>query len=640
MQRTNGYSASQWVLGKQPRMPGSVTDMSESADLGVIEAKTDPTVAYHKVHAARMSAQRAFVHLDTSSRVARALTRNAAPQHKEYAVGDLVCYRRDAQQGGTTWSTASRVIGHDPHNGLWLLHEGVPILCSTSRVRSANESEALAFSILNGEPVLPDAIVSGPQQQKYIHLEDEQQGPKFPNPVGIFDDDEEAPQGSSAPSRAPATPGRRLKVKDKTGQSERPGPYTRAAPMTPGALPGDTMMAELVDGDHWRISKDVAIRVHTEPRKREYNTMVDGELPEGFQDSGFATVRKIFRNGDVKTNETGKVSNVEETDAWTGFTVFRRAQDLFERARAMDLELDLEPLRSFIAQRIVEAEETVQSGKVAKTVDIRKVSPEIRALMMEARTAEWEKYKSFNAAIPIWGKELQNLLDEGHKVIPSKWVETDKHEHLKGTPEYSPKMKARLVICGDFEDVSREDVRCDAPTADAESHCLLASWAASERLRLKGSDVTNAYFQAKPLTRLLLMRQPTGGLGDPDVPAEACLLCRVPIYGSIDAGRGFYLRMDSEVKTAGMKASKVMPALYYHQDENGELDAMLCTHVDDLLFAHKPSGAKVIQEILGKFSVGKTEEGSFRYCGRRFTQHDDFTIEIDAGETREESSQF
>ena len=143
--------------------------------------------------------------------------------------------------------------------------------------------------------------------------------------------------------------------------------------------------------------------------------------------SAFATVRKIFRNGDVKTNETGKVSNVEETDAWTGFTVFRRAQDPFERARAMDLELDLELLRSFIAQRIVEAEETVQSGKVAKTVDIRKVSPEIRALMMEARTAEWEKYKSFNAAIPIWGKELQNLLDEGHKVISSKWVEADKN---------------------------------------------------------------------------------------------------------------------------------------------------------------------------------------------------------------------
>ena len=88
------------------------------------------------------------------------------------------------------------------------------------------------------------------------------------------------------------------------------------------------------------------------------------------------------------------------------------------------------------------------------------------------------------------------------------------------------------------------------------------------------------------------MRQPTGGLGDPDVPAEACLLCRVPIYGSIDAGRGFYLRMDSEVKTAGVKASKVMPALYYHQDENGELDAMLCSHVDDLIVCPQAKWSK------------------------------------------------
>ena len=204
------------------------------------------------------------MHLDTGNRGARALTRNAAPQHKEHAVGDLVCYRREAQQGGTTWSAASRVIGHDPRNGLWLLHEGVPIVCSTSRVRSANESEALAFSILKGEPVLPDAIASGPQQQKYIHLEEEQKGEKFPNPIGIFDDDVDAPQGSSAPSRAPGTPGTRMQARDKTGRTERSAPYTRVAPTTPGALPGDTMLAELVDGDHCRIARDVAIRVHAE----------------------------------------------------------------------------------------------------------------------------------------------------------------------------------------------------------------------------------------------------------------------------------------------------------------------------------------------------------------------------------------
>ena len=179
-------------------------------------------------------------------------------------------------------------------------------------------------------------------------------------------------------------------------------------------------------------------------------------------------------------------------------------------------------------------------------------------------------------------------------------------------------MKARLVICGNFEDVSREDVRCDAPTADAEAHCLLASWAASEMLRLKGSDVTNAYFQAKPLTRLLLVKQPAGGLGDPDVPLQK-RVCSVGFRSTGRSTRVVLLAHRFRGQDAGMKASKVMPALYYHLDENGDLDAVLCTHVDDLLFAHKPSGAKVIENTLGKFSVGKTEEGSFRYCGRRFT---------------------
>ena len=98
-------------------------------------------------------------------------------------------------------------------------------------------------------------------------------------------------------------------------------------------------------------------------------------------------------------------------------------------------------------------------------------------------------------------------------------------------------MKARLVICGNFEDVSWEE-RSDVTLRLQMRKRIVSSqvWEASEMLRLKGSDVTKAYFQAKPLTRFLLMKQPAGGLGDPDVPAEACLLCRVPIYGSIDAG--------------------------------------------------------------------------------------------------------
>ena len=34
MQRVQGYSPAQWVLGRNPRIPGSVTDMDEAGKLG------------------------------------------------------------------------------------------------------------------------------------------------------------------------------------------------------------------------------------------------------------------------------------------------------------------------------------------------------------------------------------------------------------------------------------------------------------------------------------------------------------------------------------------------------------------------------------------------------------------------------
>ena len=73
------------------------------------------------------------------------------------------------------------------------------------------------------------------------------------------------------------------------------------------------------------------------------------------------------------------------------------------------------------------------------------------------------------------------------------------------------------------------------------------------------ADISSAYFQASPLERVLLMRQPSGGL--PGVPEDAMLLCRLPIYGTMDAGRGFYNRLCTEAKTEGLEVSKIAPGL-------------------------------------------------------------------------------
>ena len=46
---------------------------------------------------------------------------------------------------------------------VWVLCEGIPVLVSSQNMRPATDAEALAHSLLNGEPVVPDAVVRGAQ---------------------------------------------------------------------------------------------------------------------------------------------------------------------------------------------------------------------------------------------------------------------------------------------------------------------------------------------------------------------------------------------------------------------------------------------------------------------------------------------
>ena len=200
-----------------------------------------------------------------------------------------------------------------------------------------------------------------------------------------------------------------------------------------------------------------------------------------------------------------------------------------------------------------------QEQKVARSISYQYADPETQKLLDESRKAEWAKFERFAAAVPIVGEEKRKLLDDGHEAIPSQWIDVDKNEHLKGRKDYVPKMKSHLVSCGNYEK-GKEGMRSDSPTSDLETHHIVASWAASKRAMLRSADVTSAYFQALPLDRVLLMRQPKGGLHNVD--PEALLLVRVPIYGLSDSGRGFWLRLDREAKAVGFKASNIFRRMF------------------------------------------------------------------------------
>ena len=86
------------------------------------------------------------------------------------------------------------------------------------------------------------------------------------------------------------------------------------------------------------------------------------------------------------------------------------------------------------------------------------------------------------------------LLDEGHEIVPTRWVDVDRnaHKRRKGGPEVPPEYKSRLTGRGDLENL--DGIRTDSPTAEIEAHNLIFSFAASVGVKLKVGDISNAFF--------------------------------------------------------------------------------------------------------------------------------------------------
>ena len=173
-----------------------------------------------------------------------------------------------------------------------------------------------------------------------------------------------------------------------------------------------------------------------------------------------------------------------------------------------------EGLLAFMAERVAIDSRLNKNQKkqaAGKTLNYSQCDEFTRSGLDQARQAEWDKWKQFDAGTIVRGKDLRDLISQGHKIIPTQWIEVDKNSHLKQSGNYKgPEFKSRLVACGQFEDAS--ELRTDSPTCDVEGLNLILALAASRTNRLQSADVRNAYFQGKKLERTLLLRPPRGGL--------------------------------------------------------------------------------------------------------------------------------
>ena len=176
-------------------------------------------------------------------------------------------------------------------------------------------------------------------------------------------------------------------------------------------------------------------------------------------------------------------------------------------------------------------------------------------------------------------------------------------------------VKARLCIRGDLEDT--EDVRIDSPTVNKMNIKLFYLLALHFGWNIRTADVKAAFLQGSNIDRDVFVKPPK----ERRVPGIIWKMLK-RAYGFVDASRGFYLELERILVSLGCKVSQYDQAMYVYYNENDQLDGLILTHVDDLLYGF--GSDKFIEDVLIPLKeallFGREAAESFAYVGMYIRQ--------------------
>ena len=226
----------------------------------------------------------------------------------------------------------------------------------------------------------------------------------------------------------------------------------------------------------------------------------------------------------------------------------------------------------------------------------------------EKELDSWDRYQVY-----------EEVKDIGQIRLGTNWVLTEKvvdGGQVVKAPMKAP-IKARLTIRGDQEET--EGIRKDSPTVRKGNIKIFTVIAAMEKWDIKTSDVASAFLQGIEIDRDVFVLPPK----ERRVPGVLWKLLK-PVYGLVDAPRGWYLALDEELVKAGCESCLLDPAMYLHftvDREEKKLEGMALTHVDDVLHGGSEDFDKnVMGSVKSSFKFGLEETQAFRYVGMNMTQ--------------------
>lgn len=229
--------------------------------------------------------------------------------------------------------------------------------------------------------------------------------------------------------------------------------------------------------------------------------------------------------------------------------------------------------------------------------------PEFR----KAMNLEIETFKRFDALEEV---KLTELSKKDSNLVTTRWVLT-----LKTKEDGTKKAKARLVARG-FEDLEKDVISRDSPTASNASQRLVLQVLAQKQWIPQSWDFLSAFLQGKWLDRSVIIAPPD----DFGIPEGTVWRIKKPIYGLVSAPKAWYDALFEVCEEEGLD-SQVSDEGVMRLKKDGEIVGILAIHVDDAIGGGTSELNRVMSKVGERLQIGAhssadtLKDGAFYYKG-------------------------
>lgn len=257
---------------------------------------------------------------------------------------------------------------------------------------------------------------------------------------------------------------------------------------------------------------------------------------------------------------------------------------------------------------------------LASSVNLKTMTPDQRAMFIADKRRELEDFFENK----VWEFDVESNANP-ERTMKAKWI-------LKWSTyeDGSPRAKARLVIQG-FRDPDALAGRLytSSPTATRTAKTLLLMEATRRGWRCFTADVATAFLQSSERDRGIHVQLPADALLLLGAGPNTRMRLKKPMYGQVDAPRGWFEEATTRAKQIGFSQHPLDPCLFLSYRDDGTFDGGFCLHVDDMLGAgdEKEYGPnsfgyrkKALKKVF-KFRSWKEDE-ELSYCGTDILQKD------------------